>query len=457
MRGQNSLGSLRSLAWMLACALVLSMAGLWGVDQAQAQDQTAAAKPPVEAIHLGVSSCAGSTCHGAVQKLKDSYVEQNEYLIWSRKDKHAKAYSVLLEDRAVRIARNLNLPDAHTAKICLDCHADNVAEDRRGPEFQLSDGVGCEACHGGAKKWLGVHISGSTHADNVNAGLYATESPVKRAEKCLSCHFGDEKRFATHRIMGAGHPRLSFELDTFTAVEPAHFVVDKDYVQRKGPVNDVQVWAIGQAMALVKLTDALLDPQFAPKGLFPELSLFDCTACHHGMTQLRWEPRSSTGLPPGTPKLYDANAVMLKIIAGRVAPAQGKALAEHMLALHRATTESWANVQREAREVKQAASDMIPIFAGHDFSHEDMHALATGLINDGLSRDDVDYPGAEQTTMALSSIIAAMRATGGINDQQAKAANDAMNGLYESVGKDETYKPAAFVAALKEFQKSVPQ
>ena len=88
--------------------------------------------------------------------------------------------------------------------------------------------------------------------ENLAAGLYPTEQPVARAEKCLSCHFGDDKKFVTHQIMGAGHPRMSFELDTFTAVEPAHFVIDKSYIERKGPVNDVRVWAVGQAVALVK-------------------------------------------------------------------------------------------------------------------------------------------------------------------------------------------------------------
>src|SRR5437868_1431535 len=130
--------------------------------------------PPADGIHLGVASCAGSTCHGAVERLKGSSVAQNEYITWSRKDKHAKAYSVLLEDRSIKIARNLGLPDAATAKACLDCHSDNVPEAKRGRQFQLADGVGCEACHGGAETWLGTHIAGSNHRTNVAAGLAQT-------------------------------------------------------------------------------------------------------------------------------------------------------------------------------------------------------------------------------------------------------------------------------------------
>jgi len=411
----------------------------------------------IDSAHLGVASCSGSTCHGAVERLKGSSVAQNEYITWSRRDKHAKAYAVLGEERSLRIARNLGIGDPRTASLCLDCHADNVPQNMRGPQFQISDGVGCEACHGGAKSWLGVHISGATHRENVAAGLYPTEDPKARAEKCLSCHMGDEKRFVTHRIMGAGHPRISFELDTYTAAEPAHFTIDKLYVQRKGPVNGVRVWAVGQAMSLVRFMDAVMDPKHAPNGLFPELVLFDCTECHHSMNLLRWEPRASTGLPPGLPTIYDANAVMLRIIAQRVAPAEARTLSEHMLALHRATTQNWAAVQREARAVREAANQLVPVLEAHDFGRDDMRALADGLIAAGINRQAVAYPDAEQATMALGSIVNAMKVQGYVSEAQAKSLSGPLNGLYESLAKDDVYRPETFVVALRDFQKAFAQ
>ena len=92
-------------------------------------------------VHMGVATCAGSTCHGAVEPWKGSNIRQNEFVLWQRKDKHAKAYQALLSDRSKRIARNLGLKSAQTAKICLDCHADNVPLNQRHRSFQLSDGV----------------------------------------------------------------------------------------------------------------------------------------------------------------------------------------------------------------------------------------------------------------------------------------------------------------------------
>ena len=227
-------------------------------------------------IRLGVASCAGSTCHGAVAPWKGSNVLQNEYATWQRSDKHAKAYEVLLNDKSKRIAKNLGLKNAHTAAVCLDCHADNVPVKLRAKQFQISDGVGCEACHGSAMRWLGIHVSGAaTRKAEVAAGMFPTEDPINRARLCLSCHFGDGKKFVTHRIMGAGHPRLSFELDTFTAIQPAHYKIDKDYYQRKQVANGVKTWAIGQAMAIDQLLEAMLDPKRGREGIFPELVFFD--------------------------------------------------------------------------------------------------------------------------------------------------------------------------------------
>jgi hypothetical protein len=232
--------------------------------------------------HLGVVTCAGSTCHGATRPFQNAAINQNEFVIWQRKDKHARAYKVLLNEQSKRIARNLGLKAAHEAKICLDCHSDNAAEDLRGKRFQLSDGVGCEACHGGSKRYLGPHVSGeNTRQQNLDAGMYATETPESRALLCLSCHLGTDDKFATHRIMGAGHPRISFELDTFTELQPAHYKVDEDYRKRKQVFSGVQVWAIGQLIAVERLLKLMASPKYRGIGPWPELAFYDCHACHH--------------------------------------------------------------------------------------------------------------------------------------------------------------------------------
>jgi hypothetical protein len=445
---RRAIGRAAGAAIFVICAVMAAA----GPGRAQTA-QTAASE---DGTHLGVASCAGNNCHGAVEPFKTSRVAQNEYLIWSSKDKHSKAFAGLREERGRRIAQNLGLPDAEHAEGCLDCHADNVAPARRGSQFRLADGVGCEACHGGASGWLGTHISGVGHAANIAAGLYPTEQPLARAERCLSCHVGDDKRFVTHQMMGAGHPPLGFELDTYGAIQPAHYQVDQDYIERKGQPNDIQIWAVGQALDLKKRMDALLDPKNAPKGLQPELALFDCQACHHPMDQLQWRPRASTGLPPGRLRLYDTSAVMLRVIAARTAPEVASELRAHLLALHRATTEDWTAVQREAEAVRQAADQLIPLLARHEFDRDDAISLAKGVIAIGVTGDDLDYSAAQQQTMALASVAAAMHLRGLADDGQIKALDEALLGLYDAVANDQAYRPEAFVQALHQFDAKLP-
>ena len=158
--------------------------------------------------------------------------------------------------------------------------------------------MSCEACHGPAERWIKSHTApGATHAENVANGLYPTDDPVAQARLCLSCHFGNKDKFVTHRIMGSGHPRITFELETFTQTQPPHFVIDEDWQKRKRQWDPVRVWAIGQALAAEEIIDVLPDPKRSRDGLFPELVVFDCHSCHHSMQDVRWTPR--LGIGPG--------------------------------------------------------------------------------------------------------------------------------------------------------------
>ncbi len=400
-------------------------------------------------VHLGVASCAGSTCHGAVTPWRGSTVLQNEYVTWQSKDPHAKAYTVLLNEDSRRIARNLGLPNAHEAKICLDCHANNVPANLRSKTFQISDGVSCEACHGGAVRWLGVHISGAAnHAQNVAAGMYPTEDPVARAKLCMSCHVGTKDKFVTHKIMGAGHPRMPFELDTFTVTQPAHFRIDADYQQRKRVADPVQTWAVGQAVAVQMTLEGLADPNRNRQGIFPELVFFDCHACHHPMSNLRWEPRASTGLGPGVVRLADGNMIMLRIIAGQIDPALGERLLQQSRALHAATAQGMDAVATAASAMRGIVDPLVTRLAQTRFEGKAMGELLRAVIREGLGREYTDYAAAEQATMAIAAILNAMKRGGHIDEAQYKRYDAVLDKAYKAVERDEAFKPKDFIAAL---------
>src|SRR5215216_2159725 len=102
-----------ALTWIALCWIAASAANA----------QPAAA----DNIRLGVDTCRGSNCHGASERPTGSAVAGNEYIVWSKQDKHRRAYAVLLEGRAIRMAQAIGLPDAANQKLCLGCHVDNVA------------------------------------------------------------------------------------------------------------------------------------------------------------------------------------------------------------------------------------------------------------------------------------------------------------------------------------------
>jgi len=409
--------------------------------------------------HLGVGSCSNSTCHGSIQAWKKSNILQNEYITWTKEDNHSrKAYKVLTNKLSKRIARNLGLKEpAHEAKVCLDCHADNVPTDVRGERFDIADGVGCEACHGGSERWIESHTSSeTTHEENLKNGLYPTEDPVARATLCYSCHFGDNNKLVTHRIMGAGHPRLRFELDTFTATQPAHYVIDKDYRKRKPVFSGVQIWAIGQAIGMRSNLDLLMDPKRGRDGIFPELVLFDCHACHKSMDSASWRARAGTGLPPGVVRFNDANFIMLRHIVKVVDAGLGKQLRTQTRALHRSVINGNAAVKRAAVAVRATTEKAIKKIAKHEFSDSDVVAILNSIVSEGLKGELRDYASAEQTMMAANNVVVVLDNAKVINDTQLNALNKALDKMFDTTKNDKVYRPGKFSSALKSLKSAIP-
>jgi Cytochrome c554 and c-prime len=427
--------------WIVAVCVFLLPAA---TAAASAVDAIAAHK------HMGVASCSNSVCHGASQVFRDSHVMQNEFAVWQETDPHAKAYAILQQPASQEIARKLGIGPATEAKICLDCHADNVPAAQRGERFQLSDGVGCEACHGGAEHWLNAHADKTVaHADNLAKGMYATDDPVKRAELCLSCHMGTRDRMITHRIMGAGHPRLTFELDTFTWLGRPHYAIDADWIQRKGEFSGVRDWAVGQGVAAANLLDQLTDNKAGMQGIFPELVLFNCFACHKRMSDKSWGPRQGTGLGPGVVRLYDANLVMFRHVLAAVDKSAEARVLEQTRALHRATTESRDATLAAARRLRATLAELLPRVATHRFDAGSLNAILADIEADAARGEYRDYDAAEQAAMAAQSVIVAFENSGAIDKPRADALKAKLDGVYAALKNENGYSMGSFQTALK--------
>jgi len=406
---------------------------------------------------VGSVSCASSLCHGATVAWQGGHVLQNEYTTWSRLDQHTRTYAVLLNDKSKEIAQKLGLEKpAHQSKVCLDCHAHNPPQELRGERFVQSEGVGCEACHGPAGRWLKSHtVEGASHSANIARGLYPTDQPVAQAKLCLSCHNGDQSRYVTHRMMSAGHPRLSFELGTFSSIEPSHVRIDDDWRRRHGDYNPIKIWAIGQVVASQQMLTGFADPKLGKDGIFPELIRFDCYACHHTMTQEKWTNRLGVG--PGRVRLNDSSLLMLRAIIRAIDLPEAPTLSRKIHQLHQAVS---GEGDPEGRTPEQAALQLANYLDRYTvtiqkekFDAPQLARVLNGLFDEALNGDLSDYAGAEQAYMAISGLSASMVQLGSFKSP--KEVNQQLAALRKILLVDERYDPKQFASQLAAFKSSL--
>ena len=392
--------------------------------------------------HLGVATCAASQCHGSAIPRDATGVLQNEYVTWTQSDPHSKAYEVLSNEQSRLIAARLVIGPGREASVCLDCHADNVAADKRGEKFQISDGVGCEACHGGAENWLSTHYNSPevTHANNLSAGLFPNEDADDRADLCLSCHLGTRDKFATHRIMAAGHPRLAFELDTFTelwrtAGRQPHYRVDADYRERKDIDGHSYTWAAGLLAEGRQRLDLIQSSYFEVPGMFPELAFYDCHACHRSMKTVQWRslPRHG-GAGPGVPFINDGTFVMALALARAIEPGEAEGLQDALKRMHTAASSSITAIRNATVELDGILARIESRLTPAKLRNRDREILEE-VLSTGAEGNYLDYVSAEQAFMAVQMLVIEL------DDPDLEAELDA---LANSLNNDERYRPSEF-------------
>ncbi len=437
-----------SLIAMLSATLMAFVATMIAVS--------APAAAPAPSVHLGVASCAGTTCHG--RTLPDGkIVRQDEILRWQEPSSaggaHSRALAVLRGTRGQQIAYRLGFGDAASAPACLGCHADNAAA--RGPVFQINDGVGCEACHGGSRGWIESHrVVGATHAGNVAHGMIALDNPMVRANNCLDCHYGSAKpgQFVTHKMMAAGHPRVSFELDLFSALQ-AHHIEDADYIARKGRPSSMRFWVVGQAMAIERSLSLFASPQHGMEGAFPEFYFFDCHSCHRRIQDSQsFSPTVTDNparpTPPGTVPYNDENMIMLSAAAKVAAPDLGRRFDADARAFHAAIARDRASALSAAQRLRESTNALARAFANSRFSRAQMFAILDTISSGAVSPRFTDYTGSAQSVMAVDTLLNALVKDGAVTPETAAAARPAINQAYAAVKDPNDYRPADFRRSL---------
>ena len=144
-----------------------------------------ALEPETEPVYIkGTLQCG--ECHG----LKKN---GNQLDIWKNSD-HSKAYTSLLSDKAKEYSLKNNLGIPSENNLCLKCHttAGILNGTDKSRLYDITEGVGCEACHGAGSEYTPAEIMKDRGLFELNGGIMGDENT------CLKCHSdkgGKEDKF----------------------------------------------------------------------------------------------------------------------------------------------------------------------------------------------------------------------------------------------------------------------
>lgn len=146
---------------------------------------TAADAGEEQRTFIGATKC--KTCHK-----KEAVGEQFKHWLESE---HAKAYETLAGEEALAIAKEKGIGNPQETDACLKCHVTGhgVAAEFLGKKYAVTDGVGCESCHGAGgdyykKKTMRAITAGKE--DGAALGLVIPDEKV-----CLVCHNDESPSF----------------------------------------------------------------------------------------------------------------------------------------------------------------------------------------------------------------------------------------------------------------------
>lgn len=396
--------------------------------------------------HQGVASCASSSCHGGVKARSSSSVNQNEYQIWFNHDAHARAFKDLLGDDAKKMAEHMGIKKAEEDPLCLSCHSTFISEKHRDEKFRLEDGVGCESCHGPSEEYLKSHTQkGRSHQDNVDDGMTDLYNLESRAKVCLDCHAGNKDKTVDHRLIGSGHPRLSFDLDTYGILQPRHWSIDKDYTERKGTYEPFKAFLIGQIERSIRILDSL-ERDIKKESRLPELSNFYCYNCHHSLANEEWKVRSYNG-KPGELKL---NLSSLFAISTAISTNS----CELASTLHKLTSSLSHEVDKDKSldkidSLKEFLENKALTYAKKtEFTSEILKKNLSAFTDYADFKKFMPYEVAEQYAMGVFSILSSLDPDGKLYSKEVKA-------IHKSLENEKQFNPEKFSEAMKNLNQAV--
>ena len=434
------------------------------------------------------------------------WILDNEVRTWSGKDKHKQAYAVLFNKRSVDMGRLMDIKAVHRDKRCLSCHTgypqalmpsvkQNLVDETWHRNTDVSFGITCEGCHGaggdlastgGARDgWFRLHLPPlnpkrpwrflDPKTKWEQHGYVDVRTPSSKARLCGTCHIGDaaKGRVVTHEMYAAGHPPLpGFEVATFAAQMPAHWrsvATKSDRGPRKSrseflaktadpffssdtyridALHRTQSMLVGALVALaqsLELTAGLSQQATDGSGTWPELSQFECYACHHDLKVPAWRQRRANPVGvPGRPVLREWATVL-----ARVALEKSKQRAEFdsqwrqvQVVLAKTPFGSRPELARTTSATARWLTDQATQLERRPLTREDGRRVLLGLARVG-SAGGFDYESSRQLVWACEVVfgelghgdakeLKALREAGHVLTFPQRPVEDVEPGLFES-------------------------
>ena len=91
--------------------------------------------------------------------------------------------------------------------------------------------------------------------------------------------------------------------------------------------------------------------------------------------------------------------------------------------------------------------------ATYEFSTHDMYGLINGLVEGGVRGEYNDYVAAEQTLMAISSILVALEEAEAFDEQRGDTLFGALDVVFKSLSDEDRFDASGFRSALETFMR----
>ncbi|MBV1918863.1 MAG: hypothetical protein KUG65_12500, partial [Sphingomonadaceae bacterium] len=209
----------------------------------------------------------------------------------------------------------------------------------------------------------------------------------------------------------------------------------------------------GQAEAVKRATALFTRPSYGDRGIFPELTFFDCHSCHRAISdssdgKRSFEPNPARPIIFGMPPFNDENIIMLSAVAHVLAPGQAARFDRASRAFHAAMGKDRRQAASAATNLNAAAGALSNALSARSYPGNTAFDVIAAIADKAISPRFTDYAGSVQAVMAIDTLLNALVREGRITIGAAAGIRANINRAHKAVASPQAYRPAAFRGAL---------